>query len=381
MRRDSVDMRSRRGAAGRNSVRVAVVGYGYWGSKHARVLTSTPDVAVTVVDTNASRLAEARKAFPDTRLARRLSDALRSVDAVVVATPPRTHAELALEAVRAGRHVLVEKPLATSVSACQSLIEQARHAGVVLMAGHTFEYNAAVRKLGDLVDNGELGEICYIDAARLNLGLYQQDVNVIWDLAPHDISIINYLLRRNPSSVSAWAYAHASEALEDVAYLQLRYGDPGLTAYIHVSWLDPCKVRRVTVVGTEKMAVYDDVAPSERIRIYDVGVTPPSEADALHAMPMSYRYGDIISPYIPFEEPLALQDAHFIQCIRDGTCPRTDGASGMAVVRVLEAASAALALGQEVELPPGQPFGGPTAAREFPPLTTGRAPDYAEAEA
>jgi predicted dehydrogenase len=374
-------MRSRRGAAAGKSVRVAVVGYGYWGSKHARVLTSTPDVAVTVVDKNASRLAEARKAFPDIRLARRLSDALPSVDAVVVATPPRTHAQLALEAAQAGRHVLVEKPLATSVSACQSLIEQAHHAGVVLMVGHTFEYNAAVRKLGDLVDDGQLGEICYIDAARLNLGLYQQDVNVIWDLAPHDVSIINYILRRNPSSISAWGYAHASEVLEDVAYLQLRYGDPGLTAYVHVSWLDPCKVRRVTVVGTEKMAVYNDVSHNERIRIYDVGVSASSEPDALHAMPMNYRYGDIISPYIPFEEPLALQDAHFIQCIRDGTCPRTDGASGMAVVRVLEAASAALVLGREVELPPGEPSSVPTPARECPPPSAGRAPDYAKAEA
>jgi predicted dehydrogenase len=373
-------MRSRRGAVGSNPVRVAVVGYGYWGSKHARVLSSTPGVAVTVVDTSASRLAEARRAFPATQIAGRLNDALSFVDAVVIATPPQTHAQLALEAAQAGRHVLVEKPLATSVPSCQSLIEQSHQAGVVLMVGHTFEYNAAVRKLGELIDDGELGDICYIDAARLNLGLYQQDVNVIWDLAPHDISIINYLLRRNPSSVSAWGYAHASEVLEDVAYLQLRYDDPGLTAYIHVSWLDPCKVRRVTVVGTEKMAVYDDVSHNERLRVYDVGVTASSEADALHAMPMSYRYGDIISPYIPFEEPLALQDAHFIQCIRDGTRPRTDGASGMAVVRLLEAASAALVLGREVRLAAGERFSGRAPALEFPAPNGDGARKYAGAD-
>lgn len=362
-------------------MRVGVVGYGYWGSKHARVLTSTPDVAVTVVDTSPARLAQARSAFPTAQLACRLSDVLPFVDAVVIATPPRTHVQLALEAVAAGSHVFVEKPLATTVTDCRSLIESANDAGVVLMVGHTFEYNAAVRKLGELIDNGELGEICYIDAARLNLGLYQQDVNVIWDLAPHDISIINFLLRRSPSSVSAWGYAHATEVLQDVAYLQLRYRDPGLSAYVHVSWLDPCKVRRVTVVGTEKMAVYNDVSHNERIRIYDVGVTASSEPDVMHAMPMNYRYGDIISPYIPFEEPLALQDAHFIQCIRDGTRPRTDGTSGLAVVRVLEAASEALVLGREVELSPRGTISGPSPAREIPAPSRGRAQDYAGADA
>jgi predicted dehydrogenase len=363
------------------TVRVAVVGYGYWGSKHARVLSSTPGVAVTIVDSSAARLDQARSAFPAARVASGLCEVLPFVDAVVIATPPRTHAELALEALLAGRHVLVEKPLATSVNECQSLIDSASNAGVVLMVGHTFEYNAAVRKLGELIDHGELGEICYIDAARLNLGLYQQDVNVIWDLAPHDVSIINFLLRRSPATISAWGHTCATDVLEDVAYLQLRYTDPGLSAYIHVSWLDPCKVRRVTVVGTEKMAVYNDVSQNERIRIHDIGVTPSSEADAMHAMPMSYRYGDIVSPYIPFDEPLAMQDAHFIECIREGTRPRTDGNSGMAVVRVLEAASQALTVGREVELPTCESVGRPTPGRENGARSRSRAPDYAGADA
>ncbi len=363
------------------TVRVGVVGYGYWGSKHARVLSSTPEVAVTIVDTSPARLAQARSAFPAAQLAGRVSDVLPSVDALVIATPPRTHAQIAIEGALAGRHVLVEKPLATSVTDCRSVIESANDAGVVLMVGHTFEYNAAVRKLGELIDNRELGDICYIDSARLNLGLYQQDVNVLWDLAPHDISIINFLLHRSPSGVAAWGQAHASDVLEDVAYLQLRYTNPGVTTYIHVSWLDPCKVRRVTVVGTEKMAVYDDVSPSERIRIYDVGVTAPTEADVMHAIPMSYRYGDIISPYIPFEEPLALQDAHFIQCISDGTRPRTDGANGMAVVRVLEAATKALLLGREVELLPQDAVGLRAPASALTAAPNGRKPDYAEADA
>jgi predicted dehydrogenase len=360
---------------------VAVVGYGYWGSKHARVLTSTSGVIVTIVDTSPGRLAQARSAFPAAQLASRLGDALPHVDAVVVATPPRTHARLAHEALSAGRHVLVEKPLATSAAECQSLIDGADDAGVVLMVGHTFEYNAAVRKLGELVDDGELGEICYIDAARLNLGLYQRDVNVIWDLAPHDISIINFLLRRSPVTVAAWGHPHATALLEDVAYLRLRYADPGLSAYVHVSWLDPCKVRRVTVVGTQKMAVYNDVSNTERVRVYDVGVTPSIEPDAMHAMPMSYRYGDIIAPYIPFEEPLAVQDAHFIECIRDGTTPRTAGASGMEVVRVLEAASRALARGGEVEVPASGSFRPPVAAHDSRRRSRGHEHDYAEMNA
>ncbi|MGH8984190.1 MAG: Gfo/Idh/MocA family protein [Acidimicrobiia bacterium] len=363
------------------TTRVAVVGYGYWGSKHARVLASTSDVIVTIVDTSRARLAQAHSAFPAAQLASRLSDALPLVDAVVVATPPRTHAGLAHEALLAGRHVLVEKPLATSASECQSLIDSADDTGVVLMVGHTFEYNAAVRKLGELVDNGELGEICYIDAARLNLGLYQRDVNVIWDLAPHDISIINFLLGTSPVSVSAWGHPHATKLLEDVAYLRLRYSDPGLSAYVHVSWLDPCKVRRVTVVGTQKMAVYNDVSSTERVRIYDVGVQPSIEADAMHAMPTSYRYGDIVSPYIPFEEPLAVQDAHFIQCIRDGTTPRTAGTSGMEVVRVLEAASNALACGREVELCPSDSFQGPVPAHDSRRPNRDRPRDYEEVNA
>jgi predicted dehydrogenase len=362
-------------------LRVAVVGYGYWGSKHVRVLETTPEVAVTIVDTDRARLAQAQQAFPAAQTAPRLGDVLTHVDAVVVATPPRTHPGIAYEALRAGRHVLVEKPLATSSPECHALIDRADDAGVVLMVGHTFEYNAAVRKLGELVDTGELGEICYIDSARLNLGLYQRDVNVIWDLAPHDISIINFLLRSSPITVSAWGHPHAATVLEDVAYLRLRYHDSGPSAYIHVSWLDPCKVRRVTVVGTRKMAVYDDMASTERLRVYDTGVTPSIEADAMHTMPMSYRYGDIVSPYIPFEEPLAVQDAHFIQCIRDGAAPRTPGQSGLEVVRVLEAASDALARGREVELAPCGSLGASRPTHHARRPRRAHTPGYAEVDA
>ncbi len=334
----------------RGHIAVAIVGYGYWGSKHVRVFSAMPDVAVTIVDTDPSRLTAARRDCPGARLSRSLDEVLREVDAVVVATPSATHARLALAAIRADRHVFVEKPLATSSADCEALVDAAEAHGVVLMSGHTFEHHAAVWKLRELVSDGHLGDIRYIDCARLSLGLYQADVNVIWDLAPHDVSIVNYLLGRPPVGVSAWGHSHASLGAEDVAHIQLRYTEPDIRAYIHVSWLAPCKVRRVTVVGSRKMAVYNDMAGDERIRVYDVGVDHVSFSESVSAPGVSYRRGDIVSPFIAFEEPLAVQNAHLLECIRDGRTPRTDGNSGLAVARVLEAANNALISGREVAL-------------------------------
>jgi predicted dehydrogenase len=333
----------------RGHIAVAIVGYGYWGSKHARVFSAMPDVTVTIVDTDPIRLTTARRTFPSARLARSLDEILRDVDAVVVATPSATHARLALTALRAGRHVFVEKPMATSTAECESLVDAANAHGVVLMSGHTFEHNAAVWKLRDLVTGGHLGDIRYIDCARLSLGLYQPDVNVIWDLAPHDVSIVNFLLGRPPIGVSAWGHSHANLGPEDVAHIQLRYTEPDIRAYIHVSWLAPCKVRRVTVVGSRKMAVYNDMASDERIRVYDVGVDDVY-SESLDTPAVSYRRGDIVSPFVAFEEPLAVQNAHLLDCIRTGCSPRTDGNSGLAVARVLEAANNALISGREVTL-------------------------------
>jgi predicted dehydrogenase len=225
--------------------------------------------------------------------------------------------------------------------------------GVTLMVGHTFEYNPAVHKLREIVRSGELGDVSYIDAARLNLGIYQPDINVVWDLAPHDISIVNFILGTQPTGVSSWGRANARAGHEDVAYLHLEYEEPEIAAYIRVSWLDPCKVRRVTVVGRDKMVVYNDLAPVERIRIYDSSVRA-SPCDGEQEMPMTYHYGDIVTPYVAFEEPLALQDRHFVNCIRSGETPRTDGHTGLAVVRVLEAASTALAERTRVSIADGQ---------------------------
>ena len=258
-------------------LRVALTGCGYWGSKHVRVLHAADGVdEMVLVDSREDRLRSLSRSYKVSGRYPALGLALEHVDAVVVATPPSTHVPLALAAIRAGKHVLVEKPLATTSAGARTLVTAAAAAEVVLMVGHTFEYNPAVRKLAELVRAQELGELYYLDSARLNLGLYQHDVNVIVDLAPHDISIINYVLGRTPVAVQAWASRHAHRRLEDVAYLRLHYDDclddGGLSANIRVSWLDPCKVRRITAVGSMKMAVYDDLAAEERIRILDKGV-------------------------------------------------------------------------------------------------------------
>jgi predicted dehydrogenase len=337
--------------AAEHRLRVGVVGCGYWGSKHVRVLCGLNEVAeVALIDGREARLSALSRAFPGVRSFRSLKDALPHIDAAVIATPPTTHVALALEAMAAGKHVLIEKPLATSTFAAQRLLHAAAASGVTLMVGHTFEYNAAVLRMRELVRSGELGEVFYLDSARLNLGLYQSDVNVIMDLAPHDVSVINCLLGKPPVAVQAWASRHAHHQFEDVAYLRLFYEDTDLSANIHVSWLDPCKVRRMTVVGSRKMAVYNDLAADEPIRIHDKGVTAQSAAADLGQPPMSYRYGDIVAPYVAFDEPLMVQDRHFADCVRTGAVPRTDGRNGLAVVQVLECAQWSLELGRRVSM-------------------------------
>jgi predicted dehydrogenase len=249
-------------------IRVGVVGVGYWGSRHVRVLRSTTGVAAVVgVDQRFAQIGDGRRepehgiaAYAD------IGDALPRVDAVVIATPPASHAALALKAIAAGKHVLIEKPMATTSAEARRIVDAAAAAGVVLMPGHTFEHNAAVHKLRDLVREGHLGRLFYLDCARLNLGLYQADVNVIWDLAPHDISISNFVLGSRPTAVTVWGSRHVHPEHEDVAYLRLDYGDLGVRSHIHVSWLDPRKVRRITAVGDKKMGVYNDMADGDRIR-------------------------------------------------------------------------------------------------------------------
>ena len=324
-------------------LRVGVVGVGYWGSKHVRVLRSTTGVATVIgvdqrfrqIDEGFSQIDHGIAAYAD------IEDALPHVDAVIIATPPASHALLGQKAIAAGKHVLIEKPLATTSEAAQALIDAAKAVGVVLMPGHTFEHNAAVHKLRDLVRGGDLGRPFYLDCARLNLGLYQTDVNVILDLAPHDISISNFVLGSFPTTVTAWGSRYVHPEHEDVAYLRLDYADVGVRTNIHVSWLDPHKVRRITAVGSKKMVVYNDMADGERIRVYDKSAVPPGEGDGPLSQ-FAYHLGDTVSPFVAFAEPLAVQDQHFVDCITNGSRPSVEGSSGLAVVQVLECAQMSL---------------------------------------
>jgi predicted dehydrogenase len=322
------------------------------------VLSSLPGIeSVVAIDRDESRRDEMRSRYAD-KAVPDLSLALPLVDAVIVAVPPSLHRDVAALAIAAGKHVLVEKPLATTSQDARELVAMAEAAGVVLMTGHTFEFAAAVTELRSRIAAGDLGTIRYIDAAWLNLGLYQDDINVLWDLAPHGISICNYLLDASPKTVGAWGSSHGNGGKhEDVAMLQLQYENPDVAAYIRVSWLDPAKVRRVTAVGTQKMAVFNDLAHAEPLRIYDRGVESPAESD-YSASTLTYRYGEIVSPYIASSEPLTRELAHFIDAVRNGTKPKADGHRGLAVVEALEAADRAMATGRLVEVEHRDPLGG-----------------------
>jgi predicted dehydrogenase len=327
-------------------LRVAVVGVGYWGSKHLRVLSGFPDVEALAVDPRLPTMPDYAHFLTQGRGFTDLADALPHVDAVVVATHPTSHARLALQALTAGRHVLVEKPLATTTADARALIDAADAAGAVLMVGHTFEHHPAVWLLRDLVQQEEFGKVYFIESERLNLGIYQSDVNVIDDLAPHDVSIPHFLLGCEPTSVSTWASRHVHPLHEDVAVLRLLYEDIGVEATLHLSWLHPQKVRRTVVVGAHQMAVYDDLGVDERVRLHHKSAEPPTGTD----LRVSYRLGHVVSPVVQGAEPLAVQDRQFVHSILAGVKPTSDGGSGLAVVRVLEAAQISLRQGRPVSL-------------------------------
>jgi predicted dehydrogenase len=329
-------------------MRVGVIGCGYWGSKHVRVLHAVENVTgVVIIEADRSVREAMARSFPAATAFASFDEAVDHVDAVIVATPPHTHAAVAKRVIEAGKHLLVEKPLATTSADAIELIDAAEARGLTLMVGHTFLYNAAVIRLRTAAQSGELGRVHYLDSARLNLGLYQSDVNVVWDLAPHDVSISNFVLGSLPSSVSCWS-VHRTAGVEDVASLQLDYPSIDTSTSIRVSWLDPCKVRRTTVVGSEKMAVYNDLNDLERIRIYDRGVAYPVEPD--YAMPTSYRYGDVVSPYVDFREPLNAEDSDFVTSCLTGRLPQANARHGLAVVRIIEAAQESLKSGGRVDL-------------------------------
>jgi predicted dehydrogenase len=334
---------------------IGVIGCGYWGPNWVRNFSQlTGSRVVSVADTAVDRLEHIRRLYPNVGLAtdHRALLADPAVDAVVIALPVRLHHPVAMDALRAGKHVLVEKPMATSAVECREIIAEAEARSLTLMVGHTFEYAEAVRKIKSLIAEGLLGDLYYVNSQRLNLGLFQKDVNVVWDLAPHDISILLHMRDGSlPRGVQAFGAAHIDPRIEDVATVSLDFDD-GLIAFLQCSWLDPKKVRQITFVGSRRMLIYNDIEPTEKIWIYDRGVETPPHYDTFDEFQYAYRYGDITVPRIGGSEPLHEEAQHFLGSIVNGKAPLSDGASGLRVVQVLEAANASLRSGgARIELP------------------------------
>jgi predicted dehydrogenase len=295
-----------------------------------------------VADLKQDRLEKIRRSYPTVLTTMDYRDLFnQKLEAAVIATPPSTHYPIAKACLEHGLHVLVEKPLTLSSAHAEELIELAEKKGLVLMVGHTFLFNAAVHSMKDLIDCGDLGQIYYLDAARLNLGLFSRDLNVLWDLAPHDISILLFLLNKLPLAVSTHGSSCAFNGIHDVAYVNMVFPD-NIMGHIHVSWLDPCKVRRVTVVGSKKMAVLNDTEALEKIKIYDKGVETPVYSNNFGEFQFSYRYGDILIPNIRLVEPLKTECQHFLDCIIQHEKPCSSGEVGLNVVKILEAAQKSL---------------------------------------
>ena len=325
-------------------LRVGVVGCGYWGPNLVRNFRKISNCTVKAIcDVNLERLAHLQSLYPDVETVTDFEHFLgeSALDAVAIATPVNHHYSLAKASLLAGKHTFIEKPMASSSAECEELIEIARQKGLILMVGHTYLYSSPVKKIVDLVEAGDIGEIRYINCRRLNLGLFQKDINVAWDLAPHDISIILHVFGECPVSVNCSGNAHVTSGIEDVTNMSLSFRKKRF-ATIQSSWLEPRKVREMTIVGTRRMIVYDDLQTLEKIRVYDVRVERPPHYDSFAEFQYSYHYGDSYIPHIHQEEPLRSLAQHFVNCIVTGTKPATSGEEGLELVKILEAASASL---------------------------------------
>jgi predicted dehydrogenase len=325
-------------------LKVGVIGCGYWGPNLIRNFSQRQGSDVLMCsDLSEDRLKHMKELYPQLEVTTDYREILarKELDAVVIATPPETHHALTMEALGAGKHVFAEKPLAANSEQSAEMVMRARELGLTLMTGHTFVYTAAVNKIKDIIASGELGDVLYISSERVNLGLFQENINVVWDLAPHDVSIMNYILDSAPERVSAVGHSYIQKDVEDVAFLTLKY--PGnVLAHVHVSWLNPNKIRKTTVVGSKKMLVYDDISSLEKIRVYDKGVTKLPYSDTFGEFHLSYRFGDIFIPKLDDAEPLKVECQHFIDCIEGKTESRSSGAHGHDVVTVLETAVASI---------------------------------------
>ena len=326
---------------------VGMVGYGYWGPNLLRNFSEVPGCKViSVSDLQDARLAKVRARYPSVKTTTSFGDLISDpqVDAVVIATPVCTHFDLAMQALRAGKHVLVEKPIAPTSDQAQQLLDEADRRRLVLAVDHTFVYTGAVRKMRELVESGGIGDIYYYDSVRVNLGLFQHDVNVLWDLAVHDLSIMDYVLPMRPCAVSATGIGHVAGKPEDIAYLTLMFDAP-MIAHMHVNWLAPVKVRRTLIGGSRRMISYDDVEPSEKIKVYDKGITlngshgSSGNGERLYELLVGYRTGDVLAPQLDMTEALLREARHFVRCISEREEPLAGARAGLRVVRLLEAAT------------------------------------------
>ena len=321
-------------------INVGVVGYGYWGPNLVRNFAEADGARLAAVcDARAERLALVEKRYPGTKTFQGWQDLVQdpSIDLVAVSTPVSTHFEMGMAALQAGKHLLVEKPMAMNVEQCARLVDEAARRKLVLMVDHTFVYTPAVRKMHELVVDGSLGDIYYYDSVRINLGLFQHDVNVIWDLAVHDLAIMDFVLPERPVAVSATGISHVPGGNENIGYITMFFNNT-MIAHVHVNWLAPVKVRSTLLGGSRKMVVYDDLEPSEKIKVYDRGITVNSDtsADKVYKMMVGYRSGDMWAPRLDTAEALGMEIHHLVDCIEHGTRPMTDGEAGMEVVRILE---------------------------------------------
>lgn len=331
-------------AGAESKLNVAVAGCGYWGPNLIRNFYSLPNCDLkTVCDLNTDRLNHMKSLYPkiDTTTDFQKTIGDPQVDAVVIATPVRFHFDMAKQSLEAGKHTFIEKPMATSVAECKELIDIAKKRNLTLMLGHTFVYSPPVRRIKEIYEWGDLGEIQYISARRLNLGLFQTDINVAWDLAPHDISIILFVMKHTPITVNCQGKAHVHRGIEDVTNMTLNFSNGGF-ATIQSSWLDPNKIRDMTFVGTKRMLVYNDLEPVEKIKIYDKRVETPPHYDTFAEFHYSYHYGDMYAPFVKLYEPLKMECQHFIDCIKSGCKPETCALEGLRVVQILEAASTSI---------------------------------------
>jgi predicted dehydrogenase len=322
---------------------VGVIGYGYWGPNLVRNLMETDGVnVVSCADLRPDRRALVQRRYPTVTVTGDAEAILDdpNVDAVVITTPVTTHHTLAKHALERGKHVLVEKPLARTTAEAEELIRLAESRELVLMVDHTFIYTGAVRKIKELLDSGELGRLYYFDSVRVNLGVFAHDTDVLWDLAPHDLSILTHLIPRTPKHVSAVGVDHVGTGFADMVYLTVHFEDSFL-AHVHVNWLSPVKVRQILIGGDRRMLVYDDTEPSEKVRVYDSGIKVTTQ-EGIYATLVDYRTGDMWAPKIELREALSVECAHFVDCVRFRKMPWSSGTAGLTVVKLLEAASKSL---------------------------------------